>query len=347
MRVFFRTFGAPLFHLLAGAIRLGFMFFNWTLDRVYGAPVVSGPAFTQAPAPRHVAARVVPSSARDFQPTVQVVDVAQPAQAVPAALGPAKPAAAQEARRALPVSDRVRTAQLCGPQGIVFGMMWLYLYPDLKIARRVLKVTDQQLARSLKKDRFFFADVPFEPLIGYKPLMDQLHTDCKALLDQRKPVTREKKAAPYAQQRPSAKAASVRPAPAPQKAAPAVVAAPLPSVPPPATPAPVLPSGAPEVVAASTPRRRVRGDEYRGVVTVAGQTTRNGEGGASYETFCLTINDGNREVPLFGTELERQARDLQIKPGDQVQVIFMGKQPTTVPGQTRPSYKNLYQLTRI
>ena len=46
-------------------------------------------------------------------------------------------------------------------------------------------------------------------------------------------------------------------------------------------------------------------------------------------------------------ELERQAADLKIKPGDKIKVIFMGKQQTTVPGSTRPSYKNLYQLTRM
>ena len=66
------------------------------------------------------------------------------------------------------------------------------------------------------------------------------------------------------------------------------------------------------------------------------------------------LQDANRELEgevarrvALQVELERQAADLKIKPGDKIKVIFMGKQQTTVPGSTRPSYKNLYQLTRM
>ncbi len=94
-------------------------------------------------------------------------------------------------------------------------------------------------------------------------------------------------------------------------------------------------------------QRRVRGDEYQGVVTTAGLTLRNGPDGGPYRTYCLTLNDGIREVPLFGMELERQACDQRIRPGDRVRVIYLGREPLQLPGRSRPSYKNLYQLTRM
>ncbi len=332
--------GTLLYHCAFGVARLGSLFYHWALDAIYGAPRVAAPMGSIAQSLRQAPASM---PARNVHPADQMTAANSVANSVEATIG--KPdtgelQASQEPVGAsrLAVSGRVRTAQLCGPRGVIYGVMWLYLYPDLRIARRVLKVMDTHLAKSLKKDRFFFVDVPYEPASGYMVLMDQLHAECKVLLDKRRP---EK----LAKRLPVARPARMAQPPA---SAPVRAIEPAPPAVPVARPATVVAPSAPAVAAPVAPaaRRRVNGDEYKGVVTVAGRT-RRGTGDASYETFCLTINDGAREVPLFGNELERQAADLGVKPGDRIKVIFMGKQPTTIPGSTRPSYKNLYQLTRM
>ncbi len=329
-----KFFGLLAYHLVSGTIRAGSFLVNLALDCVYGPPQIASSAGTQH-APHQSSPQQV---AGDFKPAVQLA----PTLAVAATTEDHMPPAPQLLGRAPPaVAERVRTAQLCGPQGIVYGRMWLYLYPDLKLAKRVLKLTDPHLAKILKRERFYLADVPFDAAVGYKLLLDDMHKECNLLLDQRKSAPREQRK--KFEMRPQAPVAAPAARPPSTKTVDntvsgAAVAAPA------ADDRVAMASGAPVVVVASG-GRRVRGDEYKGVVTVAGQTKR-GTGESQYSTFCLTIHDGVREVPLFGTELERQASDLGIKPGDKVRVVFMGKAPTQVPGATRPSYKNLYQLTR-
>jgi len=344
MRVF-NLLGVLLFHSISGVAKLVLLVFNKSLDAIYGKPQIA----RAAPVAQKVmqsAAMVLP---RDFQPTVQIAAAGMPATAVEAQAAPAAgveaAAPTSRPRANLATADRVRTAQLCGPHGVVLGMMWLYLYPEQGIARRVFKVTDPQLIRAFGKDRFYFADVPYDPATGSKVLLDKLHTECSVLLGKRRIDDRDKRQSNARAPR-AASASAVVAAPAPALAAKPDVRA----VQPPAVAPAVAPTQAPAPAEASsvTPaaRRRVSGDVYKGIVTVAGPT-RRGTGKDSYETFCLTINDGIREIPLFGTELQRQAADLRIQHGDKVKVVFMGKQQTTVPGSNRPSYKNLYQLTRL
>ncbi len=339
MRVF-NWLGILLYDALFGLVKLGFLLFKKSLDAIYGAPQIAR-SMPDAP----VVKQAVPVFPRDFQPTVQLavpIATAQ-ADALPTAAKVTVEPSVQKAKPLanLAIADRVRTAQLYGPQGVVFGMMWLYLYPDLGIARRVFKVTDRHLIKLLDRDRFYFADVPYDPAMGYKVLLDKLHAECSVLLGKRRTDQREKRQSgvrtPRAAQAPAVVQASspvraVEPIPVPAPTAVPVAAAP--------------PQAVEATQVAPAARRRVNGDEYKGIVTVAART-RRGSGTDSYETYCLTINDGAREIPLFGNELERQAADLKIKPGDKIKVIFMGKQQTTVPGSTRPSYKNLYQLTRM
>jgi hypothetical protein len=323
----FKFLGLLAYHLVAELIRLGAVIINVALDCAFGPPQIA-----RAAAARSVEQVENHRAEGDFKPTVQVTP---PPEAATDKAEESAPAPNPLRKEQFKVADRVRTAQLCGPHGLAYGRMWLYLYPEHGEAKRALKITDQHLARALRKDRFYLADVPYDAAAGHHVLFDEMHKECKALLDQRKTAPPELRKA-FAQQ-PVPRPAVV---PVPQQTVAPKVAVVEPAL---ATPVPMA-SGAPAAVA--TPGgRRVRGDEYKGVVTVAGQT-RRGTGEKAYDTFCLTLHDGVREVPLFGTELERQAADLGIKPGDNVRVVFMGKAPTQVPGHARPSYKNLYQLTR-
>ena len=321
------------YHAADLTARLGRGVVHLVLDRVYGPPQLAasgGTGLTVARSTRRRSAGrptcFAPSSASRGAETPDcrsLPDLPTPKANVPSA------------------SERICTAQLVGPHGIVFGVMWLYLYPRLGIARRVLKVTDPALARALNRDRFVFKEVAIDKDAGSRGMLDQLHTECLAVLNRRKSRQREQPPVTPRQGRQSRVVGNSGPAQLGLATA--------------------VPSGG----SAATERastdllddvpcarqvpvpRRLRGDQYQGVVTTAGLTVRNDADGSPYRTYCLTVNDGAREVPLFGMELERQACDLRIRPGDRVRVIYMGREPLHLPGQSRPSYRNLYQLKRM
>jgi hypothetical protein len=321
------------YHAVNLVALLGTGVLHLVLDRIYGPPQLAAPHGTGAVASRRarqrdsVSALAASPSTSDGVGTAERLSVPE-MQAV--GIGNTRWG-----------SERVLTAQLVGPQGIVFGAMWVYVHPRLGIARRVLKVTDPHLARALGKDRFEFMEAVLGPSDGAKVLLDQFHVECLRLLDRRKPRHREMCSVPPEGRRPTL-------TPGSRTVTQLRLAALEPECPSgaPASHATDLTSGG-SVVGVPTEPRRVRGDEYQGVVTMAGLTNRNNPDGSPYRTYCLTVNDGSREVPLFGMELERQACDLRIRPGDRVRVIYMGREPLQVPGRPRPSYRNLYQLTRV
>ncbi len=242
------------------------------------------------------------------------------------------------------VSERVHLAEVVGPRGVVYGVMWLYLYPDQRFAKRVFKVSDRKLAKALKKDRYFMDQVPYDPQVGSAGIMEEMHKEVSKLLDRRHSSVREKQTeiVPRLATAPNASAFKPAAAPAPTVIAPRVVQSPA--------RAPVLALSAPPVPVAAAPtrhvKRHVEGEVYEGIVTVAQMTTRNEGSPNSYKTFCLTLNDGRREVPLYGTELQRQITDLNVECGDRVKVVFMGKADTEVPGKGK-AMKNLYQVMRL
>ena len=136
MRVF-NLLGALLFHSIHGVVKLGLFVLNKSLDAVYGKPEIA----RVAPVAYKVKQGTASEPLRDFPPTVQVA-VTGTGPTADAAKAPTnsalEPSDVKPRPRAhLATADRVRTAQLCGPHGIVLGMMWLYLYPEQGIARRV------------------------------------------------------------------------------------------------------------------------------------------------------------------------------------------------------------------
>lgn len=254
------------------------------------------------------------------------------------------------------VADRVMTLDLYSGK-LRMGVLWLYLYPEKGIARRVFKVLDKELAKALRFEKYYYEDVSFDASQGCEQIMQRFQDEVRLQLDKRTACkTRRRTDAPIPQQ-----GASVAPRKAPiQEAAkivppvpPAVVSTPVHPQPvasvkavetPVVLQAPVQPSPTPAVVV-PTHKRQVQGDVYKGVVTQAGLTQRTGRRGP-YSTFCLTLHDGAREIPLFGAELARQVSDQGIAPGERVQVVFMGQQP--IPnGSGESTYKNLYQVTRV
>lgn len=294
-----------------GVSQIGAGLVQRALDGVYGAPQLAGIL-----AARRRRAITMGRSPRPVQ------DPQHLPAAAPALAGPVPPP--------LAVAERVRTARLVGPHNILYGLMWLYLYPSQGIARRVLKITDRHLAKALKQQYFKFSDVPFDPVAGCKPLFDGMHAECAKVLNGRAGAVRVKQ---IHTRSPSHQPPTVNPGIRKAVA--------------PAAPEDPRALALPAQAGAPAPAGAVHGEAYQGVVTAAGRTHRTGPDGVSYETYCLTLNDGGREIPLFGTELERQSADLGIVPGERVRIVFMGKVMTQVPGKNRPAFRNLYQLARV
>lgn len=243
------------------------------------------------------------------------------------------------------VSDRIKTVDLY--QGkLHLGVMWLYLYPHKKIARRVLKVHDSHLARALGRDRYYLQDVPFHDQLALDSIFGEFHKEVSKLLDRRavqadKKRSRERQKEASAEGTPVVKA-SVLPVPTQAERKPTVVPPDVPKAVPeqPDTtrvePAPAKPDS----------HRHVKGEAIEGTVTIARFTNKTSSEGGAYKTFCLTIHDGVREIPYFGAELQRHVSDLGIEPGQRIRVVYMGKQKVSQDGE--PSrYKNLYQVTRL
>lgn len=330
---FLAILGKAIFMVLKGAIATVSAVGGFVIDRIYGRAVIvpakSNVVPTKAKAdPGSPVAKVTAKTAVDPS-VVQPPKIDAAAQGNHAEASRAQPPQTQGEQSAAPlIAQRVWTAELFGKGGLKLGVLWVYTYPDKGMARRVFKVTNRALASALKRERWYMDDVTFDPLIGVRPILDQMGRDCAKLMNQpgQTPV-REKTAAKSKPMgtRPVAAAAPTTKAPAAQAAKATEVAETI-------SPTIVTPNHS----------RAVKGQIYAGRVTTAGMTNRGGYGGkAPYQTFCLTIHDGKVETPLFGAELQRQASDMQIQPGDQVRVVYMG-QEALPNGNTR----NLYQVTK-
>lgn len=242
-----------------------------------------------------------------------------------------------------PVADRVKTVELCAGH-LVLGVMWIYMYPELKIARRVFKVQDRLLANALGWDRWYYTDVPFDGKSGIEDIVKAFHTEVSRQLDQRivqaeKARTKER----ISQEQKAAQAAAAAPT-APATEPPKTGKSPAASAPRVEVAQSRSDTGSDSVAAAH--KRQVKGDAVVGTVTHAGMTRKPNGDGSWYNTFCLTIHDGVREIPLFGTELARLIADQGIRAGEKINVVFMGKQKMSSEGE-QPRFKNLYQVTRL
>lgn len=292
-----------------------------------------------------------------------------------------------------PIASRVLTMNLVAQTGMPIGVAWLYLYADQKVARRVVKFEQgkfakheqAEIARAVcgsKKNRYYFADVTYEPEKGVKLLVDGFVSDIKDLLGRKAknvvpdvqsvrasasvdmPRHRDQKPAV----KPSAETASTVPT---QPVAPVNTAVRQPDQLRPvesvdeqiARALSALRTNAPESPAIQQPSnqleqtphaqrrapvqvdRTVQGTTHVGTIVQSGLTTKRGSEG-TYQTFCLTVHDGTKEVPLTGVEIQRQAGDLKLVLGDKVKIVDMGRQPFDKPGGGQ-GWRNLYQVSLL
>lgn len=246
------------------------------------------------------------------------------------------------------VADRVKTVDLYAGK-LLFGVMWIYMYPESEKARRVLKIQDHHLAQALGWDRWYYTDVPFNATHGIDDIVKTFHAEVSRQLNKRVEQAEKARAKERLKQEQKASQVAVK--------AEASSAAPVPQVveqqpaKPTAAPAPKAEVSQPRAESASSViapanKRHVKGETVSGTVTLAGMTKKLKDDGSSYNTFCLTIHDGVREIPLFGTELGRLVADMEIHAGEKINVVFMGKQKMSAEGEPA-RFKNLYQITRL
>lgn len=279
------------------------------------------------------------------------------------------------------IASRVCTFNLVASTGLPIGVGWLYLYAEQKIARRVVKFEQMDIARAVcggKKTRYYFSDVPYNPENGIKSMQEAFVGEIKSLLN------RKAQSVVLAAKDVRASASVEMPRhrdPKPVSTVPASVLVPTPTpVPTPvAVPVPVqaqqvhetmesqaaralatlravVPENATggvsdqsEILTRQTPvnvDRTVQGITHNGTVVQSGFTQKTGNEG-SYQTFCLTIHDGKKEVPLTGVEIQRQASDLKLAIGDRVRIVDMGRQTFEVPSSGKQGWRNLYQVSLI
>ena len=237
------------------------------------------------------------------------------------------------------VSDRIKTIDLYSGK-LLLGVLWIYMYPERSIARRVLKIQDRHLANALGRERWYYKDVPFDAEHTIESIVKDFHEEVSRQLDQRivqaeKARTKERNKAEQV----AAQAPAKAPAPGANQAS-------VNSVVSPKAEDKQHSSVAPASAIEPAQRRQVKGESVVGTVTQTGMTKKTGSEGVTYQTFCLTIHDGVREIPYFGTELSRQVADIDIRPGYKINVVYMGKKKVSADDDA-PRFKNLYQLTRV
>lgn len=256
------------------------------------------------------------------------------------------------AQEVVKAASRVITVDIAAQTGLPIAVGWIYLYEDKRKARRLVKFTQYHLAKSVcgkDETRYFFSDVDYDPAKGTKDITVGLVKDIETLLNRKgqsgkfgpiQATPPKEKVSPKAA---ATTGAIANPSSSIQAAQP-VVNAPAPAV---AHQAVSHADVAPIVDMPIGPvSRSVKGREYMGVVVSASRTNKSGPKGP-YQTFCLTLNDGEKEVPLNGTEIERQVRDMGIRVGEKIKVVDMGRAPVNVAEGEAPRYKNLYQITRL
>jgi hypothetical protein len=282
-----------------------------------------------------------------------------------------------------PVSDRVQIVTLEIAPNAPIGRIWIYLFPDEKQAKPVFMVDDSQVRVVVGVKRYYVAPVAWDPVDGEEgidKLKHQLAAQMQDMVNKKwtqyhklkaqgkvphqelklqaaRAVKLKPAAEPKEQpaERASAKqhAAMATPAPVPAVApvAAPVVQATAPVAPPPA-PAAAAPAPAPArpvELAKPGPNghvgRMVQGQSWTGYVAEMGMVDRPGTGGTTYETFCLKIDVNRTHLPFYGVELQRELMERRARPGDKVELVFMGTAPVLRGEGQKPMWKNLYKIT--
>lgn len=220
-------------------------------------------------------------------------------------------------------ADYIATMKIMADKTVELGTMVLYLYKKEGVVKRVFKIREQQVKDLLraKKMRYYLAPLKWDAsdsnLNGARA---QTSSDLERLLTISAKEANPKKAKQKFAEITHKNAVDMPETPTPKVQANQSV-----------KPEPV-PTDLNEAV-----KRQAKGDEQVGVVAEMGMVDRN-NGNQHFKSFCLKIDVHGVIKPSYGVELEREARERDVRAGDTIRLIFMGTEPTPV------GYKKLYRI---
>ncbi|POR10850.1 hypothetical protein [Diaphorobacter sp. LR2014-1] len=211
-------------------------------------------------------------------------------------------------------SDFVATMKIMAAKDVELGTMILYLYKREGVVKRVFKIRDNQVKELLraKKPRYYMTNLTWD-----KDDTNLVAAKRKSCEDLERLLT----------------LCSVKPKPEKVQAATAETLE--------KTPKETVIKKVETVVAASELRdavaRQAKGETQIGVVAEMGMVDRSGRSG-TYRSFCLKIDSNGTIKPSYGVELEREARERNVRAGDTIKLVFMGTE------KTLNGHKNLYRI---
>lgn len=241
------------------------------------------------------------------------------------------------------VASRVRIANLTIDGNIPVARIWFYLYEEKKIIRRVLRLDDHQLRQIMGCARYYMPNVEWDPKTGeggIDAIIGSSTTEVVKLVDNRK-ILRSGKP----------KGATRKEAPLePSKLTLIKAEKPIQKVVVPQATEPTKDKSQDANAKSGSQVREsvtrpVEGQEYVGCVAEMGIVDRPGHHG-SYKAFCLKLEKNGVHSTFYGVELEREVLEHKVRAGDQVSVIFMGRQELPQSGG-QTSFKNLYKVKVI
>lgn len=250
------------------------------------------------------------------------------------------------------VADRIVPVSFETGNRLLVITGYLHIFREDRVVKRSLKIQDPHLARLLCKpnsNKILLDDVKLDGEAKIDELKRELEAEVRTLVSRNSSGSSPKnkrdkqglndvKVAPEPKEVPK----PVAPTPAPVTEAPA----PPPTVRPVAPP--VTEQAAVEPQPDSEPKRvhrPVTGVPHVGQIVSAEKTTKTGANGP-YTTFCVTLHDGRVEIPFTGAEIERLYRQQNLRVGDHVRIVSMGRQSIDIPGKEGKAWKNLFQITK-
>lgn len=229
----------------------------------------------------------------------------KPGQAVYTIASPVKEIAA---------SDFITTMKIMAAKDVELGTMILYLYKQEGVVKRVFKIRDSQVKDLLgaKKPRYYLTSLTWD-----KADTNLAAAKRKTCEDLERLLT----------------VSSVKSKPAKVQEAPAEKLTKAPST----FKVTSVDKEVPFTELRDAVQRQAKGDEQVGVVAEMGVVERS-SGDRTFKSFCLKVDCNGTIKPSYGVELEREARERNVKAGDTVKLVFMGTEPTP------KGYKKLYRI---
>ena len=212
------------------------------------------------------------------------------------------------------------STEMIACKDVILGTMIYYVYEKSGIVKRVFKIREAQVKAILKckKSSYYLTDLAWCSSDDDLAKVKTTTNEQLELLLTKSAAPKPKSGSSNVVQMNTQKQAGAKAIPQPHNAQPAKpqnVIQPL----------------------RDAVKRKAEGEETVGVIASFGMATRT-RGNEVFESFELAIDTQGQILRFYGVDLEREVRDRQVKAGDTIKLISMGKQ------WIAQGYKNLYAI---